>query len=131
MAYDPLAMQQQQTQVKINLLSLLYRVTIQVLPNLKLPSKKVCALVHAPHIKMDSLFWFQREVGNNVNGHPVYISNSKNSCNKLSFSLKIHRLLQVDHLGCYLVFVNIKAKVAFQYMLPILRCIFCFDVNNT
>ena len=29
------------------------------------------------------------------------------------------------------VFVNIKTKVAFQYMLLILKLNFCFDVNNT
>ena len=39
---------------------------------------------------------------------------------------------QGDHSGCSLGFVDIKAKVAFQYKEYILlKCSLCFDVNQT
>ena len=39
--------------------------------------------------------------------------------------------LQVDYSGCLLGLVDIKTKVAFWYMLLILKHNFCLDVNNT
>ena len=39
--------------------------------------------------------------------------------------------IQGDTSGCSLGFVEVKTKVAFQYMLLILKRDFCFDVNNT
>ena len=39
--------------------------------------------------------------------------------------------VQGDPTGCFPVFVDIKTKVAFQYMLLTLKRNFCFDVNNT
>ena len=35
---------------------------------------KGCVLVHVPHTKTELLFWSQREVRNNLNGHPVVLS---------------------------------------------------------
>ena len=33
---------------------------------------KSCVLVHGPHTKTELLFWSQREVWHNLDGHPVY-----------------------------------------------------------
>ena len=39
--------------------------------------------------------------------------------------------IQDDQSGCSLGFVDIKTKVASQYMLLLLKHNFCFDDNNT
>ena len=40
-------------------------------------------------------------------------------------------VIQGDLSGCSLGFVDIKIKVAFQYMLLTIKRNFCFDVENT
>ena len=45
--------------------------TITLFPTFNSHQNNSCVLVHWPHTKTELLFWLQKEVGNNMNGHPV------------------------------------------------------------